>query len=99
MAIQRRKPKPGVIHHSDGGVQYLCTKYVKKLKDHGLHISCSSKGNPYDNSWTESFMKTLKDNEVYMWAYETYLDVVDRGTLTSLKKFTTKSVCTHRLGI
>lgn len=78
MAIARRNPPRGVIHHSDRGVQYLCQKYVSRLLEKGFHISCSEKGNPYDNAWTESFMKTLKDNEVYMWHYETYLDVIDR---------------------
>lgn len=78
MAIKRRKPKQGVIHHADRGVQYLCKEYISRLKNHKFHISCSSKGNPYDNAWTESFMKTLKDNEVYMWHYETYLDVIER---------------------
>ena len=78
MAIKRRSPRRGIIHHSDRGVQYLCDKYIEKLKLHGFHISCSAKGNPYDNAWTESFMKTLKDNEVYMWHYETFLDVIER---------------------
>ena len=78
MAIRLRKPKPGVIHHSDRGVQYLCDKYIARLKENKIHVSCSAKGNPYDNAWTESFMKTLKDNEVYMWHYETYLDVLER---------------------
>ncbi len=78
MAIKRRSPKKGVIHHSDRGVQYLCNKYVDRLDKFGFHKSCSRKGNPYDNAWTESFMKTLKDNEVYMWHYETYLDVIER---------------------
>lgn len=78
MAIERRKPKRGIIHHSDRGVQYLCEAYVSKLKEHGFSISCSRKGNPYDNAFAESFMKTLKDNEVHMWAYETFIDVVER---------------------
>ncbi len=78
MAIQRRSPKKGVIHHSDRGVQYLCTKYTEELLKNGFYVSCSAKGNPYDNAWVESFMKTLKDNEVYMWHYETYLDVIER---------------------
>lgn len=78
MAIARRRPPRGVIHHSDRGVQYLCDAYVKELRNNGFHISCSAKGNPYDNAWVESFMKTLKVNEVYMWEYKTYLDVIDR---------------------
>ena len=78
MAIARRKPKRGVIHHSDRGVQYLCGDYTELLLENGFHISCSAKGNPYDNAWTESFMKTLKYEEVYLWNYETYLDVIER---------------------
>lgn len=78
MALARRKPSRGVIHHSDRGVQYLCGEYTALLKEHGFEISCSAKGNPYDNAFAESFMKTLKDNEVYMWAYETFLDVIER---------------------
>lgn len=77
MAIAQRKPKRGVIHHSDRGVQYLCDAYVKILDDNGFHKSCSKKGNPYDNAWTESFIKTLKWDEVHMREYETYLDVVE----------------------
>jgi putative transposase len=78
MALQRRQPPKQVIHHSDRGVQYLCEKYVEKLKAHDFIISCSAKGNPYDNAFVESFMKTLKENEVYMWEYETFLDVCER---------------------
>lgn len=77
MAITQRKPRPGCIHHSDRGVQYLCEKYVAMLKAHGFWISNSAKGNPYDNAWTESFMKTLKQEEVYLADYETYLDVIE----------------------
>lgn len=76
MATRRRRPLRGVIHHSDRGVQYLCKKYVETLTAHGFHISCSRKGNPYDNAWTESFMSTLKKNEVHMRHYETFLDVI-----------------------
>ena len=78
MAIQRRQPPRGVIHHSDRGVQYLCDDYTDLLKENGFHLSCSRKGNPYDNAWTESFMKTLKYDEVHLQNFETYLDVVDR---------------------
>jgi transposase InsO family protein len=76
MAIARRGPPRGVIHHSDRGVQYLCNDYVDRLKEKGFHISCSRKGNPYDNAWSESFMKTLKYDEVFLGRYETYLDVI-----------------------
>lgn len=77
MAIAQRKPGRGCIHHSDRGVQYLCGDYVALLKLHGFWISNSAKGNPYDNAWTESFMKTLKQDEVYLANYETYLDVIE----------------------
>jgi putative transposase len=77
MAITQRKPAPGCIHHSDRGVQYLCEKYVALLETHEFWISNSAKGNPYDNAWTESFMKTLKQDEVYLADYETYLDVIE----------------------
>jgi putative transposase len=78
MAIKRRNPPKGVIHHSDRGVQYLCKNYIKLLKDNNFYISCSRKGNPYDNAWTESFMKTLKYDEIYMGEYETYLEVIEK---------------------
>ena len=78
MAIARRKPPRGCIHHSDRGVQYLCDDYVDILNDNGFHISCSAKGNPYDNAWLESFMKTLKQEEIYMGSYDTYLDVIEK---------------------
>lgn len=78
MAILRRKPARGVIHHSDRGVQYLCDDYVKILDEQGFHKSCSRKGNPYDNAWTESLMKTLKHDEIYMREYDTYIDVVEK---------------------
>lgn len=78
MALARRCPPKNVLHHSDRGVQYLCEDYVALLKQHDFQISCSRKGNPYDNAFAESFMKTLKYDEVYLWAYETYLDVIER---------------------
>jgi len=64
----------GLIHHSDQGVQYASTQYVELLKDHGFQISMSRKGNPYDNAFVESFMKTLKYEEVYLNEYNTYSD-------------------------
>jgi len=78
MAIALRDPAPGIIHHSDRGVQYACGEYVKELEDHRFIISMSRKGNPYDNAFAESFMKTLKKEEVYLWEYESFTDVVER---------------------
>ena len=78
MAIEERKPPPGCIHHSDRGVQYLCDAYVAILVEHGFHISHAAKGNPYENAFAESFMKTLKANECHLWEYETIWDVLER---------------------
>jgi putative transposase len=78
MAIQNRKPPAGVIHHSDRGVQYAAHEYVDELKSHGFQISMSRKGNPYDNAFAESFMKTVKTEEVYLWEYRTLDDVLRR---------------------
>lgn len=71
MALQRRGIRTGVIHHSDRGSQYASEKYVTMLRQHGCMISMSRKGNPYDNAKLESFMKTLKVEEVYLNEYET----------------------------
>ena len=63
-AIAARQPGPGLVHHSDRGVQYACGEYTDLLTQHGITISMSRKGNPYDNAICESFMKTLKYEEV-----------------------------------
>jgi len=78
MAIEKRRPRPGAIHHSDRGVQYLCKDYVGLLHKNNFHISCSRKGNPYDNAFAESFFKTLKSNEVDLQTYRDIWDVTDR---------------------
>jgi putative transposase len=70
-AVSERQPGPGVIHHSDQGVQYASTEYTEELKAHGFEISMSRRGNPYDNATMESFFKTLKQEEVYLYEYET----------------------------
>jgi transposase InsO family protein len=64
MALAERMPAPGMIHHSDRGIQYACSDYVEVLEQHGIQISMSRVGNPYDNAKAESFMKTLKQEEV-----------------------------------
>lgn len=78
MAIQRRIPQKGVIHHSDQGVQYASGGYTDELLKYGFKISMSRKGNPYDNAKAESFMKTLKQEEVYLWDYSTFEDTQKR---------------------
>jgi putative transposase len=74
MAIEARDPPKGLIHHSDRGVQYACAAYSKRLADHGIEPSMSRPGNPYDNTKAESFMKTLKAEEVNR---RTYADLSD----------------------
>jgi len=71
MALKARKPPPGLIHHSDRGVQYACHEYTDLLTRHGIAISMSRKGNPYDNAVAESFFKTLKKEEGYLSDYRT----------------------------
>jgi putative transposase len=70
MAIAARRPPPGsLIHHSDRGVQYACGDYTAILAAHDIQASMSRVGNPYDNAKAESFMKTLKTEEVDGRAY------------------------------
>lgn len=65
MAIAARRPAPGsLIHHSDRGIQYACGDYTALLQAHDIQPSMSRVGNPYDNAKAESFMKTLKQEEV-----------------------------------
>jgi len=69
MALSSRKLGEGLTHHSDRGVQYASNDYTELLKEHGIRISMSRRGNPYDNATCESFMKTLKYEEVYRQEY------------------------------
>jgi transposase InsO family protein len=78
MAIARRRPGSGVIHHSDQGVQYASGEYMEELKKHGFLVSMAAAGNVYENATMESFFKTLKHEEVNLCEYETYHDVVTR---------------------
>lgn len=78
MAVEGRCPPPGCIHHSDQGVQYASREYVEELRWNGFQISMSRRGNVYDNAMMESFIKTLKCEEVYLWDYSTLADVESR---------------------
>ncbi len=69
MALIQRQPASGLVHHSDRGVQYASLAYTDLLKEHAIQISMSRKGNPYDNGVCESFIKTLKYEEVYRNEY------------------------------
>jgi putative transposase len=75
-AVETRRPPPGCIHHSDRGSQYAAEDYRAELVKHGLNGSMGRRGNPYDNAKAESFMKTLKVEEVHLMEYETFDDVV-----------------------
>jgi putative transposase len=68
-AIADRQPPPGVVHHSDRGIQYACGEYVDILRKHAMIPSMSRPANPYDNASCESFMKTLKREEIYAGEY------------------------------
>ena len=71
-AVAQRQPPPGLVHHSDQGIQYACSDYAKVLETHGLVPSMSRPANPYDNAVCESFMKTLKQEEIYCQQYRDY---------------------------
>ena len=74
-AIAARQPPAGCIHHSDRGSQYAADDYRAELAEHGLQGSMGRRGNPYDNAKAESFIKTLKVEEVYLMEYDTFDDV------------------------
>lgn len=71
MALKRRSPQEGLIHHSDRGVQYACGDYRQVLAEHGITCSMSKAGDCYDNAVMESFFKTLKSELVYQQEYQT----------------------------
>ena len=85
MALRSRQISSGLVHHSDRGVQYAANGYVDLLTQHGIQISMSRKGNPYDNAQAESFMKTLKCEEVYRSEYRDEREV-RRGIKRFLEK-------------
>lgn len=76
-ALALRRPAPGLVHHSDRGIQYACREYVNVLEKHGIVPSMSRPGNPYDNAKCESFIRTLKQEEIYTRQYR------DRAELES----------------
>jgi len=72
MALASRRPAPGLIHHSDQGVQYASSEYVLRLEEAGARISMAAVGNPYENAKAESFFRTLKMEEVYLKDYRDF---------------------------
>lgn len=75
-ALETRTPTTGCIHHSDRGAQYSSRRYRERLAEAGLQGSMSRAGNPYDNAHVDSFMKTLKHEEVYVRAYRTMAELM-----------------------
>ena len=69
-AVAQRRPRPGLVHHSDRGLQYARGEYIAVLEKHGMVPSMSRPANPYDNASCESFMKTLKREEIYANGYD-----------------------------
>ena len=78
MALAQRTVTPDLVHHSDRGVQYASGDYTQLLKDHHIQISMSRKANPWDNAACESFMKTLKSEEVHRTEYRDLPDARTR---------------------
>jgi putative transposase len=74
-AIVARAPQPGLVHHSDRGIQYASEEYVSLLRKHEMTPSMSRPANPYDNATCESFMKTLKQEEIYCRKYRDLEDL------------------------
>ena len=92
MALSERCIGVGLVHHSDRGVQYAADEYTRLLDQHGIRISMSRRRNPYDNAVCESFMKTLKYEEVHR---QEYRDLPD--ALRSLRRFLDKVYNQKRL--
>ena len=92
MALARRAVAPGLVHHSDRGSQYASNDYTDLLKAHSIEISMSRKGNPWDNAACESFMKTLKYEEVLR---NEYRDLADARS--SIREFLEKIYNEKRL--
>ena len=92
MALASRSVGPGLVHHSDRGSQYASKDYTDLLKDRGIDISMSRKGNPWDNAACESFMKTLKYEEVFR---NEYRDLVEAKR--SIERFLEKVYNEKRL--
>jgi putative transposase len=89
-AIVERHPQPGLIHHSDRGVQYASHEYIEQLQVIGAQMSMSAVGNPYDNAKAESFFKTLKQEEVYLKEYHSFADAEQNLTMFIEKVYNEK---------
>ena len=85
-AITRREPKPGLVHHSDRGSQYACDKYVNRLEEAGIVVSMSRPARPWENAYCESFMNTLKSEEIHCRAYST-LEELNRNIEDFIERY------------
>jgi transposase InsO family protein len=93
-ALAQRHPSPGLIHHSDQGVQYASQPYVTRLEQAGLSPSMSAVGNLYENASAESFFKTLKREEVYLDDYQSFAEAEAQSSTSSSRRFITRRGCT-----
>jgi putative transposase len=91
-ALEARQPKPGLVHHSDQGIQYASAEYAAEMNAHKMTPSMSRPANPYDNATCESFMKTLKQEEIYCREYRDLEDLE-----THLEEFLTRYYNQRRL--
>jgi putative transposase len=78
VALATRVIRPGLVHHADRGVPYASQAYTNLLKAHGIRISMSRTGNPYDNAQAESFIKTLKYEAVHLFEYQNFAEARER---------------------
>jgi hypothetical protein len=85
-AIEKRQPEPGLVHHSDRGLQYACAEYVAVIEKHRMIPSMSRPANPYDNASCESFMKTLKREEIHANEYRD-LDALRRNIQEFIEQY------------
>ena len=97
MAIAARQPSPGLVHHSDRGFQYASAEYGQVLHRHGIVPSMSRPANPYDNATCESFMKTLKHEEIYANHYDD-LDHLRSNIETFIERYYNRSRLHSALG-
>ncbi len=99
MALRQRQPSPGLIHHSDRGVQYANAAYRSALADHGLVASMSRKGNCYDNAAMEAFWSSLKNELVHRRRFATRADARTARSSTTSSPSTTAPAATPRSAI
>jgi putative transposase len=91
-ALCSRLPEPGLIHHSDQGVQYASSEYIARLNNAGVLISMAAVGNPYENAKAESFFRTLKMEEVYIKDYRRF-EEAEQNIAEFIEKVYNKKRC------